>query len=454
MKKIFAIGYFIVFSISLSAQTNINNGGFQNYPLSGQGTFTSGFGLNWIDGKLFYAFHLYPEISFGNWGAGLDLQLDFDQKGNFRTQNYNDFSDYLSIIRYIRYGLKNDPLYVKIGSLDYYTLGHGSIIENYNNSPSFDARRIGMVANIDFGKFGVESIYSNFLQAGLVGLRGYYQPFEFTPEAAMPIIGGLEIGATFATDFNEYAGIINGNYNKSSRTFVSMTDNGSINIIGVDIGFPLFNAGIIDVLYYTDYSKIINFGSGIVTGLKFDINAIGDIRGVVKIERRFNFGKYLPSYFNSLYEIERFQVDTTNGSFKSKASTLSLLNDPGNGYYLELGLNVMHLLYITGDYQTLDKDPKSGILHLSTEINPESGLFLARAGYDKINIQNESDLFKLDERSYLYAELGYKLTPYLVVSIVYNWTFAPVEDADNNIVDYKPQKRVEPRISLIFPMNF
>lgn len=456
MKKMLIVFAFVLFLISLSAQSNSGSGsgGFYGYPMPGNGKFTGGLGMNWIDGKLYYTLHLTPEIAIKNWGVGLDLQLDFDQQGKFRKENYNEFSDYLSIIRYVRYGLKNDPVFVKVGALDYYTLGHGTIIDYYNNSPTFDARKIGMVTDIDFGKFGFESVYSNFLQAGLVGIRGYFRPFQLTLQADLPIIGGLEIGATYASDFNSKAGIINGYYDKTKKVFVPTNDNGSMNIIGLDVGLPLLKASMLNVTLYTDYSKIINFGSGIATGLKFDINAIGAVQGLVKLERRFNRDQYLPSYFNSLYEIERFQVDTANGTFTSKAARLASVTDPGNGYYGELGLNVVGLFFVAGSYQRLDKDPNSGILHIGTEINPENGSFVARAGYDKINIRGESDLFKLDDRSYLFTELGYKATPYLLVSIVYNWTFAPVRDVNDKIIDYKPQKRIEPRISLIFPMKF
>ena len=132
-----------------------------------------------------------------------------------------------------------------------------------------------MVADIDFGKFGFESMYSNFLQSGVIGIRGYFRPFQFTPQADIPIIGGLEIGATYANDFSSKAGIINGFYDKTKNDFVTTQDNGSLSIIGFDIGLPLLNTGMLDVTLYSDYSKIINFGSGFATGLKFDINALG-----------------------------------------------------------------------------------------------------------------------------------------------------------------------------------
>ena len=76
--------------------------------------------------KPYYRVSFRPEISFADFGVGLDLNLDFDSEGKLRTENFNEASDYLSIIRYVRYGLKNDPVFIKVGALDYYTLGHGS----------------------------------------------------------------------------------------------------------------------------------------------------------------------------------------------------------------------------------------------------------------------------------------------------------------------------------------
>jgi hypothetical protein len=156
------------------------NAQIDNYPRPGQGNFNGGFGLNWIDGDLYYTFHIRPEVSFANFGIGLDLNLDINQNGNLRKEDFTNFSDYLNIIRYIRYGMKNDPVYIKVGALDYYTLGYGNIMLNYNNSPSFDARTIGLITDIDLGEFGFESIYSNFLEAGVIGVRGYVRPFKLS----------------------------------------------------------------------------------------------------------------------------------------------------------------------------------------------------------------------------------------------------------------------------------
>ncbi len=447
MKKAITL-LFVVFFITSSYSQ------FQPTPLPGNGVFDGGMGLNWIDGELYYTFHIRPEVAFGNFGVGLDLSFDINKNGNIRKENFNEFSDYLSIIRYVRYGMKNDPVYIKLGALDYYTLGHGSIISLYNNSPSYDTRKIGLVTDIDFGNFGFESIYSNFGQAGIVGLRGYVRPLKYTSAGDIPIIGSFEVGATYAADFNNRAGVITGHFNRMDNQFIAENDKGTMSIVGMDVGLPLISNSILKTVLYADYSKIINFGSGVATGVMVNFNGLGLVHASVKLERRFNNKQYIASYFNSLYEIQRFKVDTATGSFTSKAQVLNNLINPDNGYFGELNINVLGSFYIIGSYERLDKTPNSGILHIDGEVAPETLPFLLRTGYDKINIRGEKDLFTLDDRSYLYFEVGYKPLPYLLVSMLYKWTFSPVRDLNDHIIDYKPQKRIEPRISFVFPFSF
>lgn len=448
MKKYFLLLFALVFFGNSYSQ--INN---SRYPGPGNGNVSGGMGLHWIDGNLNYTFHFTPEFTFGKFGVGLDLQLNFNKEGKLRTEDFNEFSDYLRVIRYLRYGEKGDPAYIKLGALDYYTLGHGSIMYNYINSPTYDARRAGLIADIDFGKFGFESIYSNFGEKGIIGIRGYFRPFQFTPQESIPVIGGLQVGASYVVDMNKRAGFVSGYYSVNNN-FIPTVDEGSIKIIGLDVGLPLLSSNYFDLTFYADYAKIINFGSGISTGFLFRLKNLGVLKIDGKIERRFNGEHYIPSYFNSLYEIERFSSDPVRNVYSSKVLLLQNRFASDNGIFGELGINVAGLFYIRGSYQRLDKTPASGLLHLGTKINPEGSSFIIRAGYDKINISSESAIFKLDNNSYLYAEYGYKVAKYILLSMLYNWTYSPLRNNNGDIIGYKPQKRIEPRISFIFPVSY
>jgi hypothetical protein len=427
-----------------------------DYPRANEGVLTGGFGLNWIDGDLHYSFHFMPEVSFLNFGFGLDLRLDFNSSGELRKENYNEFSDYLSIIRYARYGLKREPVFIKAGSIDYYTLGHGSIMYQYNNSPGFDVRQTGIVVDIDFGSFGFESIYGSLAQAGVFGFRGFVRPLHFTQLASIPIINNIEIGATYAADFHDKAGIISATLNNITNEIEVYEDEKSINIIGVDIGLPVLRSDFVGIDLYADYAKIINFGQGAAAGINFNFGGLGLIRATAKLERRFNGRNYIPSYFNSLHEVQRFNFQQTATAYSlihSKAQMLAFADEPDNGYYGQLGVSVLNLFQILGSYQRLDKTPNSGILHLSSEISSGEMPFLLRFGYDKVNIGAESDLFKLDDRSFLFMEAGYKPMPYLLISMVYSWTYTPLRNNDDLITGYEPIKRIEPRITFIFPFD-
>ncbi len=430
----------------------ISFGQFQP-PNPNEGILGGGFGLTWIDGQAFYAVHLNPEFAFSNMGIGLDLNLEFGSDGKLRTENFNEFTDYLSIIRYFRYGHKGDPVYFRIGALDYATLGHGSIMYAYNNSPTYDARKVGMEFDLDMNQFGFEAVYGNFLQAGVIGVRGYVRPMKFTALGSIPVIGNLEVGATGVSDFNQDAAVTKSRYDIATKSYVP-DNKGSVTAVGFDVGLPIVKNSYVNFELYYDFAKILNYGSGSSAGMILKLHGLGLVDVTAKLERRFNKDHYLPSYFNSMYEIERFRMDTTTGAVTSKVQQLEAAQSSlGNGWYGGLLVKLLGTFDIVGSYQRLDSAPESGILHMNTDISPKDLSFIARAGYDKINIRDEKDLFTLDDRSYLFAELGYKPLPYLIVSMVYNWTFTPIRDADDNIIGYEPQKKIEPRISLAYPIG-
>jgi len=419
-----------------------------------QGNLGAGLGMSWIDDNPFYTFRFNPEISFANIGIGLDLNLEFSPSGQIRTENFNEVSDYLSIIRYFRYGQKGDPVYFRVGALDYSTLGHGSIMYLYNNSPTFDARRLGVEFDLDMNQFGFEMVYGNFLQSGVVGVRGYTRPLKFTSLGSIPVLGDLEVGATFVNDFNKDAAVTAGVYDPLNDKFTAVQSESAVSEFGFDLGLPIVSNDIVKLDLYYDFAQMVNYGNGSSAGIIFGLNGVGLVNVRTKFERRFNNDQYIPAYFGAFYELERFRFDKTTGAVSSKIQQLKLAQTSlGNGWYGELLVTLLGTFDILGSYQRLDDHPDSGILHLATDISPKDGSFVARAGYDKINIKDEKDLFTLDDRSYLFAELGYKPMSYIVVSMVYNWTFTPIRDGGDNIIGYEPQKKIEPRVSFVYPFN-
>lgn len=421
--------------------------------LNNQNQFMGGLGLTYVDGEPYYLFSIAPDIAIGKFGVGLDLNFRFNRDFNLRNEEFNSFSDYFSLIKYVRYGYKGDPFYIRVGGLDRAVLGQGNIIYYYNNRASYDNRKIGVELDIDFGKFGFESVYGDLSGKGLLGLRGYTRPLQFTDMAKVPVIGNLEVGATFATDLNDYAGVTDAIIDPSTKKLVVLEDKGNISIVGLDALLPIVKTKIVRVDLYSNYTKIIDFGSGAAIGAGFAFNILGLAEVDLKFERRFNGDQFIPGYFNQVYEVKRLIVDSTHGFITSTANVLERTLSMGNSYYGKLLVDFLNFVQIFGSYSRYDKISKSGILRLQTDLSPKNASYVFRASYDKINIEDEKDIFKLDDRSILTAEIGYKPLTYLLVSFLYQWTFAPEYDEGDIVIGYKTQKRIEPRVSLVFPLN-
>ncbi len=409
------------------------------------GEFAGGLGLSWFDGKPYYLLNISPEIAFGKFGVGLDVNLRIGvNDGKIRKEDWNEPYDFLRAIRYVRYGLKGDPFYARLGALDYARLGHGTIVYYYKNNASYDDRKVGLEFDVDFGKFGFESVVSDLKKVGVFGVRGYVRPLKFTAAGAIPVLGNLELGATYATDLNKDAlAYYDANQGKIVR------EGKRPDIVGLDIGLPILRMKIFNWDIYFDYVKFLNYGSGFAYGANFEFKGLGILNIGAKIERR-NFGdQFLPSYFNYFYEVERFNLrDTVNAT--SKLQDLKNAKKTA-GTYGELIFTILGQLQIVGSYQQLDATPKSGTLHLDLEMPQILPTIVFDAGYDRRNIENFGDAFKLDERSLLYAKIGYKPVKYIVVSMLYQWTFKPIRVGDNT--KYEVQKRVEPRVTFVFPFG-
>ena len=157
-----------------------------------------------IDGTVYYQVALRPELNFGKIGIGLDIVAYLDAEGNFRRDEWDEASDYLDKILYLRYGTDQDPLFFKIGSMPQVQYGFGALMDNYSNMTEFpQVRRVGfeLGGNIrdNFNLRGFAADLKEFRTGGgLVGLRGTYRVSDNFP---------LTLGVNLVADLNQYGGL-------------------------------------------------------------------------------------------------------------------------------------------------------------------------------------------------------------------------------------------------------
>lgn len=405
----------------------------------GRNVLAAGFGYSTIDGQRYILFNASPEFNVGLFGVGLDVNLRYDaDSGRLRKEDWNSAEDVLRAMRYVRFGSKEagTPVYVRGGELDRSSLGFGQVMYLYNNSPSYDARKRGAEVGLDLGWAGVEAMYSSFARPEIVGARGFVRPLRAT---AIPILKGLQVGVTGAADMADGA----------SLDFAG-NDLGTPTVYGADIGLPVLENPLARVTLYADMAKIKNGGSGGAVGSQLTLSGLGLARLSARMEHRFLGEHYMPSFFNSFYELERFQGTGATGRPVSYYASVLQMDAGGSGMYGELAGDVVNVLRLTGSYQRLYSQPNSGWFHADVGTGDKIPMLVVRGTFDKWGVGRETGLFKLDDQTLARMETGYKPNRFMTLSLVTEWTFAPERDANDAIVGYRTQKRVEPKLTFGF----
>ncbi len=238
-----------------------------------------------------------------NLGVQLDLQFTTDAK--LRTQNWDSLEDILTKIAYVNYKEKGDkPFYLRYGSILSYTMGHGTIMsafKNTNHEPVFFRR--GLIMDLDLGVAGAETIISNVITAPIAGMRIFGRPLSFLDDSISDVIRGLEFGATYISDTGPDEIIAKVGEENERITIDAVL--GAMSIIGFDVGTILLNdPRTLTMQFYMDFNIIPDLGSGFHFGGYGSI-AEEDVDIQYKLEGVVVFNKYVGSYFNSRYYIQR-----------------------------------------------------------------------------------------------------------------------------------------------------
>jgi hypothetical protein len=407
------------------------------------------FGITTIGGETYAGFRFQPDFRFWKIGFGLDVPVMMNiNTREFRTDEFKGGVEMLRLIRYFSLGRKKeDAIYVRTGDLTGVSLGYGTLINNYSNSPSFEMRKYGINADVNFkGIVGVEGIYSDIKGANLLGLRPYVRPLRTTK---IPIVKSFEIGYSYVTDKGSNA----------DSTAVFLADNG-IKAMAFDAGITFLNTSFVKLIGYGQYSQLkkvksdtlerflaeapngplsYNKGSGSSVGLAAKMNLASAFVLDARIERLWYNDFYTPQFFDAIYEINK------------DAKIASLATSTGKqGIYGNLAIILFQKFRL------------NGALLMPDDISAESpalvqvGLEAAKLGdkltigghYIKGGLTDLKDAFTLDQRSLASVTLNYQLAKFFYVGADYRWTFARLEDGSVKATNF-----FRPYFGLSFPFG-
>jgi hypothetical protein len=411
----------IVIAILIGMASLVQAQGFQDpFKYPEQNYFDAGLGVTWLDGTPYTTFTLAPDISIGNFGVGIYFQLLFNNEDNWkvRTLEYEDGPEILRIFRYVRFGQKYDPYFFLVGTIERATLAHGFLMWNYNNASSYDKRRIGLIADMDFNKFGFETIWSSIGNNNLRGVNLYLRPLRFF-NSNIPILDRFRIYGTYARDSK----VKTGTAPDSTEAFTAYS-------VGADLQW--LKMAYLHSTIYAEYGKFVDYGDGKSLGIDFVFPDFIGIFGLsARFEKRFIGDQFIPNVFGPLYELNR-----ELGFFEVLENV-----EKTEGYFGELAGHVINRILLSGSFQKLNGIPNSGVLHLEASAPTLIPRIELRGYYDKSGIETFEDARTLDIRSVLTAEASYQLNPFLYFTAIYRWYW--LEDPPGK---FTPVERFEPRI--------
>ena len=376
---------------------------------------------------------LFPDFSYGKLGIGLALTLNYNFNGSgssiyIRQADWvpsgfqSFFQIYLAKINYIRWGVKGDPLYVKLGSLDNVTIGDGFIMGDYTNMYFLPQdRHFGLEADVDGNLFsfpfvGVETFAGNLALMDVLGGRVFVRPLASTD---IPLLKDMQVGATLVAD------TASGNPLQATTEPAAVAPSAPVYVYGGDIRVPIFSIkDTASMLAFTDVADIGGQSLGGTVGVGGKLINIFTYGAQLRLMQ----ASFIPDYFGPLYDVERQQNYNTVFVAPPSGTTFGYLVSAGTSL---LGDKLVFTVSLDGPFVTTATVPYLQYPELRAILTVGEGVvpgFFFNFSYDKQSISSFGDLVS-QQNGAIAAQINFKSGP-AVISFVYQLSYNPGQTPD------------------------
>lgn len=371
----------------------------ESRPNDSLGQLDIGLGFGQIDDDYFVRLRAGMVFNFDPVQFGIQVPLNFrvideSPKTNdvVRTEDWDEFSDYLKLLRFVQWGRYSDPTYARIGELTGISMGHGTVVDRYYNVITVDNYKMGLHTRLDFGYGGLEFMADHVAPPNLVGLRGFIRPGAIAGTTS-DILAKPTVGVFVVGDFDAPT-LLSTRADGSLRTDTTKlraAETGAATFYGLDFDWEVFANEHVALKPYFDLVGFNDEGAGTHLGLMSNFYLPSDVRLDTRIEWRFATENYQPAYFNPMYEVERF-------SFLGAPKLAAVRNGaPGgerHGFYGSIDLDIGG--YINAGVTYEDYQGSNNSNFLARVSLPYIAFVKFAAFYTKRNFSEAADLGNLD----------------------------------------------------------
>lgn len=239
--------------------------------------------------------------------------------GRLRAEDWDETSDFAKVIRYVTIGGEERPFYLNVSRIYGHSVAHGTAIRRYNPNLDYNTARVGVTFDAYHRFIGFESMVNDMLDPDVLGLLAFVRPFEPAFSHVLPL-RNLSFGASVAVGLDAprlvayEPGLFEPSVDKPIPRVDSdlnpvVVDDATVTILGFDVETKLIRTQNADLKVYFDVQQILDHGRGFTLGTlwRFSFGRPATMALRIRAEGHLFDPDYLPSYFDSFYDVQKLQ---------------------------------------------------------------------------------------------------------------------------------------------------
>ncbi|MFO0597232.1 MAG: hypothetical protein U0228_18105 [Myxococcaceae bacterium] len=387
--------------------------------------------LRFLDGKLGIGVGVPLRLELVN----LKLPNPVERIGRLRIEDYDSVHDFGRVLKYVTFGRKEDNIYVSAGQRYATSVGHGAITRRYSPSIDIDYPRASAEVDMynDYG--GFELMTNDLLEWNQISGLAFVKPASFFKPQNL-LLKTLSVGVTGAMDWKApytLSDIPTQRVTMANR--LAVTSVKPARLIGIDVEAKILKTENVDLKPYVDYSMLIDGDGGFTAGMLGRFNVGTEIVNAFRViaEARVLGNRYVPSYFDTFYEIDRMAY--LNLDLRAPGSPTALYvpkhqyvleHGLGSrfGYYLEASWGIRNAVGVTLAFEGTSNAPaKNFVAHLEL---PVLSFFQLFGSYYLRGIESFTELGQLGLlglKSIVFAGARLRVLPFLFINGRFYKTF-------------------------------
>ncbi len=341
--------------------------------------------------------------------VGIDAHLRFEDRNiwafDLRERDWDEPSDFARWIDYIEYGRPGDAFSVRIARLRDGRLGHGTLLDHYQGWLDFDSPRTGAELGVELGWIGAEGIVDDIVAPEVLGGRVSLRPFhsgglkleEPEPAVTAQIVSDLHAPIALRRD-----GLgrpkLNDDHNLRTR-------NDALTAWGIGLDLPPMHV-LLDMMPYLEWNRIENYGEAWHAGADFAMAIPGSQASMLaRVEWSRTTDRYVPTYFNALYEIDRFRFPRLESATTRREV---LARTSARNGYLAQGRLMISSFDVQASYLYVDTEEHNNLFVLSATLEGSDSLW-ARVFYVRRGATQLPELFSVNDGTTIGVDLTLRL---------------------------------------------